>query len=300
MLPGEDRKGEPLREAVRAALAGRPAALDDLFARHGGGPDPRPNLKLAAAFGDEVAAELGADARAMARLLGRLAADDAAPDTPSVFLPMAAAHGYVGLVRARREPELAWAALGELAGDERAPVRAATHAALLAHALLDGGARELVARAEGWLEAEDREIRFGAAAVVAEVLGERQALAGGRAIAATLGYLGRVIGEAAGAPRSAERSDARRRLLAALPRALAAAVAVGAEEAAAWLEAECAQATQTDVRSALSEAVILVQAQSPVAGQRLRKALETSAKPPRDPTRIRPGAGRGRSSRRTR
>jgi hypothetical protein len=50
----------------------------------------------------------------------------------------------------------------------------------------------------------------------------------------------------------------------------------------------------------LSEAVIRVQAHSPALGHRLRDALAGSAKPPRDPTRIRPGAGRGKSSRRTR
>ncbi|HVX95401.1 MAG TPA: hypothetical protein VHK47_10865, partial [Polyangia bacterium] len=72
------------------------------------------------------------------------------------------------------------------------------------------------------------------------------------------------------------------------------------EEGAAWLEAECQAATQPGVREALSQAVIRVQAGSSVVGQRVRQALEGSAKPPRDPTRIRPGAGRGRASRRTR
>jgi hypothetical protein len=298
MPTGEGLTSEPLRAALRDALAGRPAALSAFFLRHGGGPDPRPNLRLAAAFGDEMGGEV--DARAATRLLGRLAADDAAPDTPQVFLPMAAAHGYVGLLRARREPELAWAALRELAGDERAPVRVATHAALRGYALVDGRAGELVARGAEWLDAEDREVRFGAAAVVLEVLGEHQALAASRVLPSALAYLGRVIGEAADAPRSAERSDGRRRLLAALPRALATAVAVGGEEGAAWLEAECASARQPDVRAALSEAVIRVQAASSVIGRRVRQALEGSAKPPRDPTRIRPGAGRGRGSRRTR
>src|SRR5204863_7038971 len=105
---------------------------EDLFLRHGGGPDPRPNLKLAAAFGDELAGPGAEDAdeRAPARLLARLAGDDAAPDTPQVFLPMAAAHGWVGRLRARRDVDAAWDALRELAGDERPPVRAATLAAL--------------------------------------------------------------------------------------------------------------------------------------------------------------------------
>jgi hypothetical protein len=131
------------------------------------------------------------------------------------------------------------------------------------------------------------------------VLGERQALAAAR-IDDAIEYLGRVIAEAADAPRSAERSPARRRLLGALPRTLATVAAAGGERGVAWLEQECADARQPDVRAALSDAVVRVQSQNALDGQRVRQALEGSAKPPRDPTRIRPGAGRGRASRRTR
>jgi hypothetical protein len=206
----------------------------------------------------------------------------------------------VGLLRARREVDEAWAALLELAGDERAPVRVAAHAALRAYALLDGRAGELVTRADAWLEAENAEVGYGAAGVVVEVLGEHQSLASSRVLPAALAYLGRAVALAADAPRSAERSDGRRRLLAALSRTLATAVAVGGDAGAEWLEVQCAAASRTDVRAALSDAVVRVQAASSVQGLRLRKALEGSAKPPRDPTRIRPGAGRGKASRRTR
>ena len=115
-----------------------------------------------------------------------------------------------------------------------------------------------------------------------------------------LAYLSSVITEAADASRSAERSDARRRLLTALPRALATVVALGGEAGVVWLEGACAAATKPDVRAALSDAVVRVQALSAAYGQRVRGALAGSAKPPRDPTRIRPGAGRGKSSRPTR
>jgi len=297
----EGLKSEALRAALRDALAGRPGPLEQLFARHGGGPDARPNLKLAAAFGDEMAGDV--EAAAAGRLLARLAGDDAAPDTPPVFLPMAAAHGWVGRLRARRDQDRAWAALLELAGDERAPVRLATLAALRAY-LATGGARvaELVARADAWIDAEDvaAEVRFGAAALALELLGEHEVIASAPDLGAALAYLSRVVAAVADAPRSAERSDARRRALVVLPRALAAAVAAGGEEGLGWLEGECAGATRPDVRAALSDAVIRAQAANPVAGQRARAALEGSAKPPRDPTRIRPGAGRGRASRRTR
>jgi len=304
--PGNEglREGA-LHAAVQAALAGRPAPLEDLLVRHGGGHDRRPNLKLAAAFGAEVAA---ADAPvAAARLLARLGAEDAAPDTPRVFLPIAAAHGWTACLRGRRENQpQAWAALAELAADERAPVRAGALDALLAHAARDGGARRLVAEAAGWLQLEDAERRFGAAALVVEVLADRRALAAAGDPAPLFAYLSGALAAAAAATRSAERSDARRRLLQALPRALAAAVSVftAGERGAAWLEGECAEARRPDVREALSDAIRTLatkkEGTATVVAERLRAALSGSAKPPRDPTRVRPGAGRGRASRRVR
>src|SRR4051812_30975741 len=78
----EGLRSEPLRAALTAALAGKPAALEDLLRRHGDGHGARPNFRLAAAFGAEMAA-LPATA---SRLLDRLGANDGAPDTPEVFL----------------------------------------------------------------------------------------------------------------------------------------------------------------------------------------------------------------------
>jgi hypothetical protein len=302
MTAGPGPKNEqPLKDALYAALAGRPFALEDLFKRHGGGPDPRPNLKLGAAFGEEIAA-LESDV-APARLLARLGGDDAAPDTFEVFFPMAAAFGWVGRLRARRDVEAAWDALRELAGDERAPVRLATLAALRAHALTKDGSGEMVKRATSWLEEGDerisREVLYGATAVVVEVLGERQPLANVRALPLAFTFLERAVDAAATAPRSAERSDGRRRLLAALPRTLATVAAVAGDAGVEWLERICAEAKQPGVRAALSDAVVRVQAADGVLGQRVRKTLEGSAKPPRDPTRRRKGAGRGKASRAT-
>jgi hypothetical protein len=290
----EGLKSEPLKAALRDALAGRTRALEDHLCRYGGGPDPRPNLKLAAAFGDEMAAWDGV----AAPLLARLAAEDAAPDTPQVFLPMAAAFGWVGRLRANRDTDEAWEALLALAGDERQPVRHATQTALRAFAQVRDGARLLIAAADAWLDAEDRETRWDATAVVVDVLAERQSLAAA-GLTQVMDYLSRAVGDAADAPRSAERSDARRRLLVALPRTLATVVAAGGEAGIAWLESECTAASVPDVRAALSDAVVRVQAGSALSGQRVRQALQGSAKPPRDPTRIRPGAGRGKASRRT-
>jgi hypothetical protein len=295
----EGLRSEPLRAALAAAVAGKPDALEDLLCRYGDGHGARPNLRLAAAFGAEISAVPGTTAR----LLDRLGANDGAPDTPDVFLPIAAAHGWVGRLRAEREVGPAWAALATLAGDERAPVRLGTLNALASFAGRPGGGRALLAQAIDWLELEDREIRFGAAGVVIEVFADRQTLAAVADPEALLDYLSRAIAAVVDAPRAAERSDARRRLLLALPRTLA-GVAAGlraGDRGAAWLEEECRSARHPDVREALSKTILLLadksSGQGALLAQTLRAALEGSAKPPRDPTRIRRGAARGRSSR---
>jgi hypothetical protein len=297
----EGLKSEALREALRAALAGKPAALEDLMCRYGGGSAARPNLRLAAAFGAEMAALSGT----VGQLLSRLGADDAAPETPQVFLPIAAAHGWVGRLRAGLDVEQAWTALAELAADERAQVRLGTLDALSSFALRKGGGDALVARALGWLDDEDRDRCFGTAALVVEVFANRQVFAAHGDLPLLLDYLARAITTVAGALRSAERSDNRRRLLLALPPTLAVVVAgVGGDErGAAWLEALCSEARHPDVREALSTAILRsrankAQGQSAAVTARLRAALEGSAKPPRDPTRKRPGSDRGKASRR--
>jgi len=298
----EGLKSEALREALRAALIGKPAALEDLMCRYGGGNDSRPNLRLAAAFGAEMAALPGT----VGRLLSRLGADDAAPDTPQVFLPIAAAYGWVGRLRTGLDVDQAWPALAELAADERVPVRLGTLDALSSFALRAGCGDALVSRALGWLDDEDRERCFGTAALVVEVFANRQVLAALEDLPPLLDYLARAIETVASAPRSAERSDNRRRLLLSLPQTLAAVVVgVGGDErGTAWLEVQCTQALHPDVREALSTAILRSRANKKAQGQnaavtaRLRAALEGSAKPPRDPTRKRPGSDRGKASRR--
>ena len=269
--------------------------------RYGRGNDARPNLRLAAAFGAEMAALPGT----VGRLLSRLGADDAAPDTPQVFLPIAAAYGWAGRLRAGLDVDQAWPALAELAADERVPVRLGTLDALSSFALREGGGDALVARALGWLDDEDRERCFGTAALVVEVFANRQVLATLGDLPPLLDYLARAIATVAGASRSAERSDNRRRLLLSLPPTLAmVAVGVGGDErGASWLEVECTQARHPDVREALSTAILRsrtnkAQVQSATVTARLRAALEGSAKPARDPTRKRPGTDRGKASRR--
>lgn len=305
--PIDGLKSEALQTALQRALAGQAAELEAQLSRHGALPNP-PNLRLAAAFGVEMSAQ---SVPGVVRLLSRLAAEDAPADSPRAFLPIAAAHGWVGRIRAGKDVERAWLELGPLAADERAPVRLGARDALVSLVLHRGGADELVHRATVWMDADDRELRFGAAATVAETLGEGRVLSKLGNFDAMLAYLSRVIEEAANAPRSAERSEARRRVLLALPRTLAAVAASsrGGERGQQWLRAECARADHPQVRDALARA--LDRLKSPAAGDggtseagvslgTLTTALAGSAKPPRDPSRIRPGKGRGKRTRRAR
>jgi hypothetical protein len=304
-LPGSQGfRNEALRAALAAALGGRPAALEDLLSRLGRGDSPRPNLRLAAAFGAELAASKAAPG-AVPRLLAALGASDADPDDPRVFLPVAAAHGWVALLQTTRDQQAAWSALAELAADARTPVRLGALDALATFVGRDAGRRadELVGRALSWLEHPDREVRFGATAVVVEVFADPRALAALARSRSLLDYLSRAIDAIAEAPRSAERSDARRRLLLALPRTLGAVVGSPAQDdlGARWFEGECARAVHPDVREALSSTLVRLGSGASTAGavvsEQLRPALEASAKPPRDPTRRRPGAARGKASR---
>jgi hypothetical protein len=303
MPPGATNLGfesENLRVALRDALRGQPAELERLLSAMGAVVTARPNLKLAAAFG----VEMGALASPAAPLLNRLGRDDAAPDTSRAFLPIAAAHGWAGRVRAGREIEAAYAALAELAADERAPVRLGTRDALLALGVRPGGADELVTRAGQWLEVEDREQRFGTAGLVLELLADKRFLASVQDHPAVLHYLTQAIDLVGDAPRSADRSEGRRRLLVGLPAALATVVALTGPSGHAWLEAQCTRATHTQVRLALSDTLVRLRGAAfgqPVASiDRLQRALAASAKPLRDPSRVRQGLGRGKATRRTR
>jgi hypothetical protein len=258
----------------------------------------RPNLKLAAAFGTEVAELSG-----VTGLLDRLSADDAAPDTDRVFLPIAAAHGWAARIRAGRDVARGWGALALLAADERAVVRVGTLDALMTLSRIDGGGVALVERAAHWLSDRDREVRFGTGAIVADVLADPRVFAGVKDVDVLLGYLDQLVAEIAAAPRSAERSEGRRRLLLALPGVLA-LVARGSTAGRNWFEATCESATHTDVRKVLSDTIVKMgtgaQGGSKAGAEGMRKVLEESAKPLRDPTRLRAGTGRGKASRRTR
>lgn len=284
--------------AFLTALQGKPDALEALLCRAAGWPGGKLNLKLAAAFGVEI----GAAKLDVLPLLKLFSDDDAPTNTPRVFLPVCAAFGWGALVRDGRELETAWTALSELGADGRNPIRLSVLQVIVTHAAQAGAADPFVTRATEWLDIEDREFRFGAAALALEVLGDDSVVAVVRDHDALRGYLSRVIAEIADAPRAAERSETRRRALQSLPRALATAASrMPGDSAEPWLVPECAQATHPRVREALSNMIVMLRkgAQKTLADV-LSKTLEGSAAPLRDPTQLRKGTGRGKGSRRIR
>ena len=284
-----------LKRMLALALAGRPKDLTFWLARFGGQPGSRPNLSLASGFGAEAAAH---GDRALP-VLALFAGIDAAPDTSEVFLPMAAAYGYAQLVVRDRALRPAWLALFELAADERAPVRIATGAALIEVCTKKGG-ETLLAEVEGWLLDERREHRWGALAVACDVFADRRALDALTDRARWLTVLAALLDDLADAPRAAERSEARRRVLAALPApiALAAQSFRATPSGVEWLGEQCRRATQVDVRNALDHALSVLRkrgaSEKVETLEALHAALASSAKPPRDPSRIREGTGRGK------
>jgi hypothetical protein len=299
----EGLKSEALRAALQTALS-RPsgaatAQLEQLLTMHGGLPGLKPNLKLAAAFGAEIAQAPGP----VAALLGRWAEEIAAPGDPRAFLPVAAAHGFAQRIRAELDVEAGWSVLQQLVADERNPVRVGAIDALIHLVAHEDAADALIERTQSWLDESDRELSFGATAGALEALGDASVLAVVRDYAALLALLTRVFDELTAAPRSASRSDALRRVLRTLPMTLARVVAAGrgARGAHEWFSAECARATQPELRAALSEALQALpdvqHAPARSAIDQLRAALEGSQKPVRDAARVRPGAGRGRRSR---
>lgn len=297
----EGLRNEQLKSALEEARQGQYARLEDLLARHGAMPSPRPNLRLAAAFGAELSALSGE----LVPLLARLAADDSAPNEPRVFLPIAATYGFVGRIRAGREVEASWRHLLEVAADERAPVRIGALNALMQFGAREGGADELVRRGAEWLEAsDDRELKFGSAALMLEVLSDAKVMATLKDEAALFAYVSSAIDAVADAPRAAERSEGRRRVLMSLPAVLAAIVVhlARGEAGARFFQGECERAEHPDVRAALSDALQKMRAsgQAQRVVEELQKSLEASAKPLRYAALVRPGTGRGKRSRRTR
>ncbi len=287
-----------LKRMLALAMGGNARELSFWLARFGGQPGPRPNLALLQGFGAEAASH---GDRAL-RVLSLFAKNDAAPDTSEVFLPMVAAHGFAQLIVRDKAIRASWAALFELAADERIQVRLATVAALV-ELCAKKSSDALVIEAESWLSNEDRELRWGALAVTCDVFAERRVIDSLVDRARWLAFLAALLDDVADAPRAAERSDARRRMTAAMPApiALVAQSFRGEPSGIAWLEEQCRRATVIDMRSVLENAIERLRkrggSEKVETLEALNAALASSAKPPRDPSRIREGTGRGKKRR---
>lgn len=299
-------KSEAMKVALEQALRGRPDDLRGLLARHGNMPSPTPNLELAAAFGIEIASQ----PRDASGLLTRLAATPADAESADIFVPVAAAYGWVALARSSSDDPAAWNAVHEFLADERAPIRVGIRDALVRHCAFPYQADRLVAQALHWMDDDGEEPQFGVAAVLTEVLTKKTIIVKMADPSLLREFLSRVLVAVGEAPRSASRWDSYRRLLAALPPGIAACVAsagsgsVLARAAHDWLKNECTIAREASVRGILSEAII--QLRAPAHGQAagqvdaVHAALAAGTKPTRRAERMRPGHGRGKLSRQTR
>lgn len=283
-----------LRKALAEAEAGRGERFAFYLARASGLPGPRANYDLAYA----VALELSARPRSAVKVLHALGAGDAAPDTAEVYLPIVSAFGFALLVERGLELAAAEEALTELAADERPRVRRAVTEALAQAAARANGPEPLVTRLERYVADERREVRWGAFGVVLDAVVDRRALERLKARRELLDVISLFATDLAEAPRAAERSDARRRGLDALTRAVPVLVAAfrGEVDSLAWFEAECERAKQPDVRKAFEAAVEILKRRGVREGratiERFHQAIDKSRKPPRDPTLERKGTRR--------
>lgn len=297
----EGLRSEELRAALELALRGDRARLEWLLARHGGLPAPRPNVKLAAAFGEELAGH-GAEGL---RLALTLADADVDGESREAFFPVAAVFALCALERrgvlsSARERRAIDDALAELTSDERRIVRVGTIAALVARGTREGGADVVVRLADGWIDEDELERSFATSAAALEVLAERNVLSELRDADALFAFLDRVLDRVERAPRSAERSPARRRVLTSLPITFASLVPAvrGADE---WLAGRCAKVEHPDLRETLG--LVLDRLKGAKLGaasiEALEQAYAASRPPPRDPTRAGPEARqKGRRKRR--
>lgn len=307
VAPGsQGLKSEAIKGALDKALRGRLDELQGLLAHHGNMPSPRPNLELAAAFGVEIASQT----RDVTSLLSTLAATNAEADTADIFVPIAAGYGWVALIRVLPDNQIAWDAVHEFLADERAPVCVGIRDALVRHCGYPDQSDRLMAQALRWMDEDGQDTQFGVAALLVEIFAKKTIITKLADPSGLQEFLSRTLAAVGDAPRSASRWESYRRLLAALPPAIATYVAsagagsVLAQAAHDWLKNECTIAREVPVRGLLSESII--QLRAPSRGQAasqvdaLHAALAAGTKTTRRTLRMRPGQARGKLSRQTR
>lgn len=281
-MTGAPLKSEQLRAALDRYVASGDRLVFSLLTRHGGLPGPKPNHELAAAFAGELLARRRDADRVLRELLDG-DADTVRATLPSVFLPVVGAHALAARLVAGVDARRSAAALSELASDVRKVVRDGVVAALVgASARLD------------LLSVPELREGFLSKSVLLEALSHRAACDRVSRPDELVSLLDAAACEIVDAPRSAERSQGRRRLLEALGETVP--VFFRFPEVRAWL-GDAARTESPELRAALEQAVSTVQRQGASNAELdpVRAALDASAPKRRDPLSYKgPTRGRGR------
>jgi hypothetical protein len=252
----------------RAVLEGDTAELFGELERSSGLPGPRPNLELGRALGFAIARYAGKADRLLRAILA----------SNQEFSQIVAALALGARSIAGVDPRGALAGLQTLAEDPRHHVRSGVIEALRMRlaALGEVAVAELAAWTDGYLQAH----------VALSALADRVILDALPARAPVLARLDEAFALADRSPRAAERSQGVRALRGGLPAQIT-AFAARFPETIAWLE-QAARAERPETREVVAEAIRALRRGklSEAEAQRLRGALEASAPPPRDPSRI--------------
>lgn len=262
-------KSARIEAALELALEGRGTAeLFEQLSRGSGLPGPRPNVELARAVGLALAGK-GRKADAVLRELAK--AEDEYPR-------VVAAAAFAARRAAKFDPKGSMEELQGLVEDGTHHVRGGVVAALrwLLETVGDEVVGDLAAWTDGYLQAH----------VAIEALADRTLLARLRDKEGILARLDEAFELADASPRSAERSQGMRLLRQSLPGQIA-ILAGRFPEVLSWLE-EKAGATRPETREVVANAIARLRkgSLSDAGAAELSAALEKSAKPPRDPSRI--------------
>jgi len=276
-----------------ALVSGSPQRLFSLLGRYGGLPGPRPNFDLAVAVGDLLASHR-AGARQLVSTMASLDEWEAPGQSPQVFLLIVAAQALASQILDGYEVDRSFQGLHDLAGDPRKSARDGVVEALVRVGVRLGG-DVLVERLAPWMDG------FLQAAVGVEALARRSVLdrlplSAQEALSRRLDEALRLAEEAR---RSDERTQGRRRLLEALSEFLPPIVARNLG-LLLWLQRWLAT-QQPELREAFERCLVGLQRQGlgDDGLDPLRKALDASRPPLRDPTHYKgPTRGRGRKAQR--
>lgn len=258
-----------IEAALERAVAGEGHhELFEQLERGSGLPGVRPNLELARAVGAAIAAR-GRKADGVLRALA--AAEEEYPR-------VVAAEAFAARRAANVDAKGSMASLQELAEDGRHHVRAGVIDAIraLVEAIGDEAVAELAAWTDGYLQAH----------AALEALAERTLLSRVHDTAGVLARLDEAFDLADASPRSAERSQGMRLLRQGMPAQIV-VFAARLPETLDWLKGK-AQAKRPETREVVASAIAKLRKSSlsDADAARLGEALDKSAKPPRDPSRI--------------